>query len=227
MDWVKAVGCRLFGRATRQARLCFVVDTLLLLGFGSIVASGLLISTWLNAPLGNAAIAWSGFHIAASQATLLLVLGKVAIHWRWIATTSRRLLARPAAPAVAKPVAAARRMGRRDFVKIMGVVSAAAALALLQTNNPAAVADARTSDEKSASLTQTAEGTQNAATTQGAVQTHGATPQSTPTLHAVSTATPCTARCPKGKHCSYPGSCRSYVDANRNGLCDLGECALG
>ncbi len=47
----------------------------------------------------------------------------------------------------------------------------------------------------------------------------------------VATATPvgplastdaCTVRC--NKRCSYPGQCRKYVDANRNGRCDLGEC---
>jgi hypothetical protein len=31
--------------------------------------------------------------------------------------------------------------------------------------------------------------------------------------------------CRKGKHCSFPGDCRDYVDSNGNGLCDLGECA--
>jgi hypothetical protein len=35
----------------------------------------------------------------------------------------------------------------------------------------------------------------------------------------------CTQRCPKGRHCSYPGNCRRYTDQNGNGLCDLGECS--
>jgi len=42
------------------------------------------------------------------------------------------------------------------------------------------------------------------------------TPTSTPGASA------CIIRCPKG--CAYPGSCRRYIDANGNGLCDLGEC---
>ncbi|HAF61672.1 MAG TPA: hypothetical protein DCK95_05045 [Anaerolineaceae bacterium] len=55
--------------------------------------------------------------------------------------------------------------------------------------------------------------------------TQGATPQATQTIpSATSTSSPanCVVRCPKG--CAYPGSCRRYVDANFNNLCDLGEC---
>lgn len=51
------------------------------------------------------------------------------------------------------------------------------------------------------------------------------TPQTTQIVPGV-TSTPapvdCIVRCPKG--CAYPGSCRRYVDANNNKLCDLGEC---
>ncbi len=32
----------------------------------------------------------------------------------------------------------------------------------------------------------------------------------------------CIVQCPRS--CAYPGQCRKYVDANGNGLCDLGEC---
>jgi len=51
--------------------------------------------------------------------------------------------------------------------------------------------------------------------------------QNSPTIPAVtptptSPTTTCIVRCPKG--CAYPGSCRRYVDANFNNLCDLGEC---
>ena len=51
------------------------------------------------------------------------------------------------------------------------------------------------------------------------------TPQTTQIVPgATSTPAPvdCIVRCPKG--CAYPGSCRRYVDANFNNLCDLGEC---
>lgn len=31
--------------------------------------------------------------------------------------------------------------------------------------------------------------------------------------------------CRRGKHCTYPGDCRDYVDSNGNNRCDRGECA--
>ena len=44
----------------------------------------------------------------------------------------------------------------------------------------------------------------------------------TPIPTSTSSTSPCIVRCPQG--CAYPGSCRRYVDANYNNLCDLGEC---
>ncbi len=59
--------------------------------------------------------------------------------------------------------------------------------------------------------------------TPGAAQDYSS-PQltATPTPTSTPTASTCIIRCPKG--CAYPGSCRRYIDANGNGLCDLGEC---
>lgn len=58
-----------------------------------------------------------------------------------------------------------------------------------------------------------------------ATPTQTLTPQTTQIV-PVATSTPapvdCIVRCTKG--CAYPGSCRRYVDANFNNLCDLGEC---
>jgi hypothetical protein len=55
-----------------------------------------------------------------------------------------------------------------------------------------------------------------------ATQSHSAAADPTLTPTPTSTASACVVRCPKG--CAYPGSCRRYVDANFNNLCDLGEC---
>jgi len=217
-EWVKAVSRRFFGRTAGRARLYYLVDALLLVGLGAILGSGLLISTWFNVSLGSAATAWAAFHVAASQITLLLVVLKVTLHWRWIAKTARGLLSRPTAPVASKPVSASAAIARRDFLKLMGVVVGAAALALVQTTRlatdagvqaaePAADADARTAGS----------------TTDAAAQNTSA--QSASTAQSASSTAICLARCPKGRSCSYPGSCRDYVDSNRNGHCDRGECA--
>ena len=68
-------------------------------------------------------------------------------------------------------------------------------------------------DEQAKSI---APATWNSAVSDGPSQT--AIPDAT----VLATAATCTVRC--SKQCAYPGQCRRYVDANRNGLCDMGEC---
>lgn len=198
--WVKAVSQRLLGGTTWQARLYYLVDVFLLMGFGIILVSGLMISTWLDMPLGNAAATWANLHVVTSQATLLLIVLKIALHWRWIAKTARQISPRPKIPAAIKST----EIHRRDFIKLMGMVGMAAALALLYSAKPTATTNAQ------APSPQTPE------------------PQEIPTPQATSqpaNSTPsCIKRCPKGRSCSYPGSCRLYTDSNGNGRCDLGEC---
>jgi len=48
-----------------------------------------------------------------------------------------------------------------------------------------------------------------------------AVPETVPT-EVQPTPETCIVQCPRS--CTYPGQCRKYVDANGNGLCDLGEC---
>ena len=93
--WVRAVGRRLLGRTTNKTRLYFLVDASLMVGFILILATGLVISTWLSLPLQNY-FSWRNAHVASSIATLIIAVCKVAIHWRWIATTAQRhVLAAP------------------------------------------------------------------------------------------------------------------------------------
>jgi len=136
--WVKAVAGRFFGRTTWEARLYLLVDILLCAGLGAIVLSGLLISTWLNLALGGKWLLWSAFHTLASQATLLVVVFKIAIHGEWIIRVARRLFSRRGAPAPTRAAGAAAGMGRRDFMRLMGVVGAASTWAILRTMPPVA-----------------------------------------------------------------------------------------
>lgn len=211
-DWVEAVTKRLFGRTTGKARLYFVVDAAILVGFEAILFSGLMISTWFSLSLVNAS-SWINFHIIASIMTLALVVFKLAIHWRWIVKTAQRFLPEPSAPAVVPPktqlaaVPVTARNDRRDFLKMMGFVGAAAALALLNVANSTAggqTQDTSAQTQTGSSQTITASGTTSQLTT---------------------TALTCVGRCPKGRSCSYPGGCHQYTDSNGNGRCDYGECA--
>ena len=211
-DWVLAVSQRFFGRTTWIARLYYLVDAALLLGFAAILVSGLAISTWLSPSFENLP-AWIDFHITTSIITLLILLVKIVIHWRWIVKTARGLIPRPATPtttrSLLRPLAAPIDNNRRDFLKLMGFVGAAAVLAMLN------VASSTGESEGVKTFTQSLN--------RGAATTGQATTQDSSGQSRSSSST-CLSRCPKGCSCSNPGHCRQYTDANQNGRCDLGEC---
>jgi hypothetical protein len=209
-EWVDAVGERFFGRTSGRARLYFVLDTLLFAGFALMVFTGLLISTWLNLALSSQT-AWLVVHILVSVGTLLILLLKLGLHWRWIVKAAGEALGRPAECTPAQPglqpapvrVVAGRRYSRREFLQMMGVVGAASALALLHAGS-------------SLAALQQAEPAESA-TTASTSQADGAG-SSTWALSGSA----CQVQCDRG--CAFPGRCRRYVDANDNQLCDLGEC---
>jgi hypothetical protein len=202
-NWVKAVTARFLGRTSRQARTFYAVDAGLVAGFAAILLTGLIISTWLDLALSNYA-AWRNIHVAASVATLTLVVAKIGLHWRWIIDVARRRILPAPAPTgesgTAQPVPVAAQVGRRDFVRLMAGVGVMALLAGANALTGSA------GDQVEASVVeQTASNTLAQAAT------------STTRMSSA-----CSVRCNKG--CSYPGRCRRYVDTNNNGRCDLGEC---
>jgi hypothetical protein len=202
-SWVRAVTGRLFGRTNKQSRQFYAVDAGLAVGFVTIAATGLVISTWLDLSL-TSYVVWRNIHVLASVMTLALVVGKIGLHWRWIVSTARRgifpvpALVRQASPGQPAPVAT--QMGRRDFVRLMAgvgtVVLLAGVNALSSTAGDQAVA---------------ASAARNAG--DAAAQADAS---------SASTVNSCVVRC--GRRCSYPGHCQRYTDTNNNGRCDLGEC---
>jgi hypothetical protein len=213
--WVKSVTARLFTQAPNRSQLYYVVDALLMGGLFTIIATGLVISTWLNLSLTTYA-AWRFVHVAASIITLAVTVAKIAIHWRWIVSEANKIFTQPAqAPArtnLGQPALPGKMVTRREFGSLMAVVGLTSILALsrgvksLQTSeNDTSVASTTTTAASSSAvdLTSLFSTTQNTTTTTSAVA-------STP-------------RCPNG--CSFPGRCRRYTDSNGNGRCDLGESA--
>ncbi len=204
-NWVEAVTARLFGQTSGQARRYYLVDAGVLAGFLTILATGLVISTWLALPLGNYA-AWLNVHIVASIVTVGLVVLKIGMHWRWIAATARRIVSPPAPAGKTAPVRPAPAAGRREFLKLMGIVGLAAALAASNT------LDSFTNVQGEESVTEESSATSSS--------------QSSSSKTAVSgsqSSTACVIRCNRG--CAFPGHCRKYVDSDGNNRCDLGECA--
>ena len=132
-DWVIAVTTRFFGRTSGQARIYYLMDVLILLGFYLIVVTGLFMSTWLNLSLTNYSN-WKDFHEMVSLVTLGLTVIKIGAHWRWIIRVAGQLFRKPiAAPTGTTVAPAANAITRREFLKLMGIVSAASLVAVAFT----------------------------------------------------------------------------------------------
>jgi len=223
-DWVKSVTLRFWGQTSRQARRYYVIDAGLMVGFAVILVTGWVISSWLALSLENYT-AWRDAHVAASIITLLVVVGKIGLHWRWIVKTAQRLFPIPAAssttalPRHSVPTSA--QMDRRQFLALMGAVSITTVIAISHVldDEKGVLAD----ESASAGLILEETGQQQTASD---TQSLGTSQQATPTPSTTSSANPsagaCVVRCNKG--CSYPGHCRRYVDTNKNNRCDMGEC---
>ena len=250
-NWVTAVTRRFFGQTSNKSRLYYGLDAAILAGLGVIAGTGLVISTWLNLPLDNYE-PWLTVHIAASIGTLAATVLKLGLHWRWIVTVGKGLVARPSSlgrPVAQRPATGARRMDRRAFLGVMGAIGVPSALALsnamkglslsalggasaVTPAEPLIVYAAQDTDSTPppAATSPVATSPALTATVQLETAVTPTTPVATATAAPAATAVPtqsaadstCTVRCRKG--CSYPGRCRRYVDSNGNNKCDLGEC---
>jgi len=243
--WVLTVTQRFIGKTSGRSRLYYFSDFVILVGFFLIGFSGLVLSTWFDLPLANYD-EWRQVHIYASILTLVLVVVKIALHGRWVVTTAKKIFAAPAAPPVRTstppphltpqrqapaPARASQQMTRRDFIKMMGLVGAASAVALSSAASSLRQAEAAAgsaSQLNSGSSSTSKVSTGQASTVQSSTVQATSTPQPAATVivqeqvSAPSSGSACQAQC--GRHCAFPGQCRKYRDANGNGLCDLGEC---
>lgn len=215
-DWVDAVSKKILSTASGIIRLKFWVDGSLLAGFILILGTGLVISTWLNIQLSNYN-SWLMIHILVSISTLLALLVKLGLHWRWISKTTKDIFSQsvlsPVTPMNLQPVLAKRgSMERRDFLKVMGVVAGGSLIALMSATK--SLAALQTGEAVTVSQSETSNTDQWFFTNSGVPQSDGMDS---------GTNGSCSIQC--GKRCSYPGHCRRYTDSNNNNRCDFGECA--
>ncbi len=213
-SWVEAVSQRFLGETSSQARSFFLFDAGLFVGFTMILVTGLLISTWLDLSLASNA-EWLVVHIFASILTLAVLLVKLVWHRRWIATATRSVFDDAPAPTSGSPVPVRasnpRPTSRRQFLQVIGVISAASIVAL------ASALDGLHDAEAAASQAVEGEASESA-TTVNSSQSNWVQSNSGSSSYTDD----CSVRCPRG--CSFPGQCRRYRDSNDNNLCDLGEC---
>jgi hypothetical protein len=241
--WVKAVTLRFFGNTSAQARLFYMIDFALLIGFVVMIGSGLLISTWFNLSLVSYA-SWRTVHILASITTLLAVIIKIGVHARWIIFTASKMLQRPTghgkwnAPLAGATIA----NDRRAFLKLMGVIGTASLIAISSSAKSLWSASAQGEDQVSSETSVNSEKIEHTNDWMSNIKDNQDSGElSSQTVNIQSACSPpmptdepqvlenqasapaaCTVRCSRG--CSYPGHCRRYVDSNSNNRCDLGEC---
>jgi cytochrome b len=239
-DWFVAVTMRFFGKTSGQARTYYLLDISVLLGIYLIILTGLIISTWLDLPLTDYA-GILDLHITISITTLAALVLKIGLHWRWIVRVARQPAFVPPIPAAQPvPVTNTNAMSRRDFLKLMGVVGLASAIAVsftLDKDDTVQAASSSTTalDQSGQAVAQVAETATVESTATTVSPAQASTPAAAPTVVAnnVTTApvqqvpqssvsTSCQVRC--NRRCSYPGNCHRYRDTNANNLCDEGEC---
>lgn len=101
-NWIVQLTRRFFGKVSRDARINYLLNSLIFMVFTVVLATGLLISE-VALPLFGLSLArdrlWLNLHHTASDALVLLIGLHMAMHWRWIVSTTRRLVSRRTQPA--------------------------------------------------------------------------------------------------------------------------------
>jgi len=231
--WVTCIS-RTLRRVKAKLLIRYFMDGLMGLGLITIILTGLVMSSILNLELSHYE-AWRIVHFFASYITLVLLVAKIALHWRLINNMIAKAFSRPDNQRVMTP----EQVSRRNFLKDAGVasvgllgllVAGSGVNALLKNvRGASASGDTQTASqvEQLATAQSTATTAATRASTSNAMSNTLATTQPTATYTLEPTATPTTitqtgvALC--NRHCAYPGRCRLYVDNNKNGLCDRGE----
>ena len=206
--------------------------------------------------LGLSTQAWDALHVWSSLAMIAGVLMHLVLHWKWIVSMTRRTLHKPArasragrvdtVPQVVWIDAGAKRINRRDFLRLIGVATASIGLGVLgyrairvvgSATMPQDVESDRVlppaTDQPSLqeadgvpALTPATEQVPQQDVEAGEVQPSPA-PAVAPTVAPTEPQEVCVA-CPRGMvNDPYPGRCRRYLDANDNGICDLSEPGSG
>ena len=105
-DWTVRTVTNFVDKARNASRVNLVVDTLLFLATVAVMLSGLVVSTTLPGLFGfttSPSIIWHALHSVSADATILLMLTHLGLHWRWVVRTAGRVLA-PSEDLAGQPV---------------------------------------------------------------------------------------------------------------------------
>lgn len=89
--WIAATTRALLRKLPRRTRVLYGLDVLLLVLFGAIVTSGLMISGTLG-HRETASAAWTGLHHLSTKLAVLAVVAHLVLHWRWLVGAVRERL---------------------------------------------------------------------------------------------------------------------------------------
>jgi hypothetical protein len=229
-----------------RARLNYWLDAAIGVAFLFSAISGLVFLLPVGSSSGSGILglsyqAWDDLHTWSSLAMIAGVLVHLVLHWRWIASMTRRVLAKPTrasrpvrtetVPEVVWIKSGRRNMNRRDFLRLSGVAVVGAGLGVLgyRAIGTAGPTDAVQEAEQDRVVSPAVDrpSLQEAETEELQLLP-------TPTRQVPPPAAPTEApqqvcvACPRGLvNDPYPGQCRRYIDANDNGICDLSESGSG
>ena len=223
-QWVKAVSQKFFHSTSSVVRINYLLDVGLAVGMGILVLSGLAISTWFGVN-GNRFVVLSSIHKLTSVVTLGLLILKLVLHWKSITKAVRQLLKpQPLKEPESILVTSSQdlsRISRREALRTIGMISVVGSLVMVKAITSLQIPNSGVNQlEKNADSVNkfSDESTPDSFSSQNLQPT----PESFVPSDNSQTTPDCSVRCPNG--CSYPGRCRRYVDGNKNGKCDLGEC---
>lgn len=103
--WLVATTRRFLGKLPRQSRLNYVLNTLLFGAMTLLIFSGLMISEQALPALGlrlPEGFAWRSLHFQSADAAIILLGLHVALHWKWIVSTTRRYVIAPVVSRIPK-----------------------------------------------------------------------------------------------------------------------------
>jgi hypothetical protein len=232
-NWVRTVTERFFNHCSAQARSNYILDVLLFAGLSVILFTGLVISSWFNLAATSYGF-WRLIHVAASVVSMITLVVKLALHWKYIAAVFKPV--RPAQTSISnQAINSGRNMdpklvSRREALRVIGTVSVLGVVSILKASSALRTVEAAALPEPTLNTqaytpVNSAVSSQPTATPTTAVQpTASAQNAQAPSVSQASNPADenCVVRCNKG--CSFPGRCRRYTDANNNQRCDLGEC---
>ena len=96
--WIVNVVRRFFGKLPGQVRINSILNSLLFIAMTLIIFSGIMISKVVLSTFGLSGshdAIWRWLHTSATNVALIIVALHVALHWKWIAGTTKRYVWQP------------------------------------------------------------------------------------------------------------------------------------